>query len=1289
MITQENLPQLLETLEFSSSSKNSDISPKIYTKTYNNGAQIIVNFQQKKISYPEAIQKGDDTTCHFRANENFVVLECVNRLLDKGYPPENLVLEHRWKLGHESKTSGKADIVVKDNTGKTYIIIECKTAGAEFKKEWENMQKDGGQLLSYFCQDKNAQFLCLYTSDFHNSDKPLTYSNKIISTKDNEDYLRENGLKGYQHAKTVSEIFQVWRDVYEFDAEEKGIFEKEFNAYNAGKAALNFNDLKEITQKDTSGKSGEDGKYHEFAKILRKYNISGKENAFDKLVNLFLCKIYDETHNKDNLHFCYRGVMADSFESLQDRLMILYKDAMKEFLHEDITYVSNEEIGAQFHDFKRNKIKTKALQEQIEEFIRQLKFYSHSDFSFLEVHNKKLFLQNALVLRDVVQLFQNYKLTSNQTTQFLGNLFELFLQKGMKQDEGQFFTPLPICEFIMYALPLKALLQENPSLKVIDYACGAGHFLNTYANVVAQIEDHQSRKEGAKTTTQSKIYGIEKEYRLSKVAKVSSAMYGQNITITYADALDKDKFTEKDFDLLVANPPYSVKGFLETLSDKMRQSYELFEEGTNLETNAIECFFIERANDLLKSHAKAAIILPISILNKGGIYENTRKILLRHFDIIAINALGGSTFGATGTNTIILFLSKKPVYASTNESQAYLNLKENIEESLSFENVYLAPFLQDYCTFQGYPREDFEPFLDGVLTENLQNHKIFKEYENAFLTSKEFKALQNAKPYKTAPKEEQNALRKKEFVTFCLNLEKEKLLYFSLIGQQKTLIVNSPDDNKAAKKFLGYEWSERKGSEGLKELNTPYLSPLFERENLDNPHKISFLIRRAFLNNAELSSTLEKTLTPVMKNTLPIPEELAEFAQFVPLNTCFDFQNATFNKVISLTPSIEKTSSFEKSKFELVKIKDLCAIGRGRVISKDDMEKNNGEYPVYSSATQNNGIIGYLNTFDFEGEYVTWTTDGVYAGICFYRNGKFNCTNVCGTLKTLDNKKLLPQFLSKVLNLTTPDYVVRTSNPKLMNNVMAEIKIPLPPLEIQKTIVNACEEVEAQNHALERAIANQHDTISAILSYTKITDADIHQNFNQENTTLFHSLPTPETYGLSEWKKIALDYCCENIFAGGDAPKGRVFNEKKEGFTIPIFSNGATNNGLYGYTDIARVTTPAVTVSARGTIGFSAIRTEPFFPIVRLITLIPDPFKITLSYLYYALQKVNFENTGSNTSQLTVPDIKRYSIPLPPLDAQEKIVNAIDKCEKEILRLQNEKEALCGKTDAILKQYLF
>ncbi|MBT0881625.1 N-6 DNA methylase, partial [Campylobacter sp. 2018MI27] len=187
----------------------------------------------------------------------------------------------------------------------------------------------------------------------------------------------------------------------------------------------------------------------------------------------------------------------------------------------------------------------------------------NNDFAFLEVHNKDLFYKNAIVVKNIVRLFEDIRLTENKVQQFLGNLFELFLQKGMKQDEGQFFTPIQICEFIMHSLPIDNI---NKPLRVIDYACGAGHFLNTYASFIEkQINDKEKLKEYYKN-----IYGIEKEYRLSKVAKVSASMYGQNeINIFYADALASNENIENySFDLLIANPPYSVKGFLETLSDK-------------------------------------------------------------------------------------------------------------------------------------------------------------------------------------------------------------------------------------------------------------------------------------------------------------------------------------------------------------------------------------------------------------------------------------------------------------------------------------------------------------------------------------------------------------------------------------------------------------------------------------------------------------------------------------------------------------------------------------------------
>ena len=138
--------------------------------------------------------------------------------------------------------------------------------------------------------------------------------------------------------------------------------------------------------------------------------------------------------------------------------------------------------------------------------------------------------------------------------------------------------------------------------------------------------------------------------------------------------------------------------------------------------------------------------------------------------------------------------------------------------------------------------------------------------------------------------------------------------------------------------------------------------------------------------------------------------------------------------------------------WEEFSVSDLCKIGRGRVISKNEIQDNSGIYPVYSSQTLNNGIMGYLNTFDFDGEYVTWTTDGVNAGTIFYRNGKFNCTNVCGTLSPKSDLINL-KFLALALSRVAFKYVSHTlANPKLMNGVMGTITIRIPPIKEQEKI---------------------------------------------------------------------------------------------------------------------------------------------------------------------------------------------------------------------------------------------
>ena len=164
----------------------------------------------------------------------------------------------------------------------------------------------------------------------------------------------------------------------------------------------------------------------------------------------------------------------------------------------------------------------------------------------------------------------------------------------------------------------------------------------------------------------------------------------------------------------------------------------------------------------------------------------------------------------------------------------------------------------------------------------------------------------------------------------------------------------------------------------------------------------------------------------------------------------------------------------------------VCAVwhvyflGRGRVISHEDIRENPGEYPVYSSQTENNGILGCLGTYDFEGDYITWTTDGANAGTVFRRHGRFNCTNVCGTLKAKSKESIDNRFTTYALNLATNEFVRHDINPKLMNNVMAKIRFGVPPLSEQITIAN---HLDLETGKIDRFTAKVEEAIERLQEY--------------------------------------------------------------------------------------------------------------------------------------------------------------------------------------------------------------
>lgn len=168
----------------------------------------------------------------------------------------------------------------------------------------------------------------------------------------------------------------------------------------------------------------------------------------------------------------------------------------------------------------------------------------------------------------------------------------------------------------------------------------------------------------------------------------------------------------------------------------------------------------------------------------------------------------------------------------------------------------------------------------------------------------------------------------------------------------------------------------------------------------------------------------------------------------------------------------------------------------------------------------------------------------------------------------------------------------------------------------------------------------------------------------------------------SKWPLVTLSDVCKDIFAGGDKPQNYT-KEKTEINTIPIFSNGVDNNGLFGFTNVAKVIEPCVTISARGTLGFCVLHSQPFYPIVRLIVAIPND-NIDIQYFKHILDTTTFINEGASTPQLSVPKIRLYKIPLPPLPLQQQIANACAAIDKECQAAHQRMEDLKSEMETIM-----
>ncbi|MDP2901888.1 MAG: N-6 DNA methylase, partial [Methylovulum sp.] len=319
------------------------------------------------------------------------------------------------------------------------------------------------------------------------------------------------------------------------------------------------------------------------------------------------------------------------------------------------------------------------------------------------------------------------------------------------------------------------------------------------------------------------IFGVEKEYRLSKVAKISAFMYGQDeINVIYCDALDTIQqeisgkivlVDEETIDILVANPPFAVDGFLTTLSKSQREHYTLFNDAMDAKKQSnIQCFFIERAKQLLAPKGIAAIIVPSSVLsNSDATHIGSREILLKHFDIVALVELGSGTFGKTGTNTVILFLRRK--HQQPPESEQYFNrVTDWFNPIKAGDDVYNdRHFIERYCGHINIPFEQYETLLNGEPSAALLAHELFVDYQNNFDKSSDIRNLATQKFFKAYSAEHQQAELNKRFLAYLHGIEQDKLYYFVLAytNPQKVLVILAEIDGICSTDILVFRFENQ------------------------------------------------------------------------------------------------------------------------------------------------------------------------------------------------------------------------------------------------------------------------------------------------------------------------------------------------------------------------------------------------------------------------------------------------------------------------------------------------
>ena len=759
------------------------------------------------------------------------------------------------------------------------------------------------------------------------------------------------------------------------------------------------------------------------------------------------------------------------------------------------------------------------------------------------------------------------------------------------------------------------------------------------------------------------------------------------------------------------------------MEDRDRSQFELIkavDEKAYSSNKSIECFFIERAKQFLRTNGIMGIILPISLLKNEGIYEKTREYLFAHFNILSVVVMNSRTFGSTGTNTIILFAQKVGKNAE--------GLVNTFIEKKDYRQYVSWKEIDDYITRQGYNRDDYFAFMqDEVLSKRLADNAVFQDYRENFHPKPVTKQLQkewfkNSVEMNQKVKEKSNEktvefyysldefLSSKEyeqlekayfshqFIDVAKRIEINKLKVFIQVNSNYVALLQSPSEKNMGKtnkkeiiRFLGYDWSKRKGDEGIKyitdsiaeetnekdkedrddEIVTAINSikniktPLYNPEEPHDPSKFAFAIRNHIVDNCK-GNTFKKDKKRRSKH---IENEMPNLLTYRRLSDMIDFGHYLFNKKIEVN-AVQKTEII--SKWDIVKLGEIASIKKGTAITSK--ETRPGNIKVVAGGKD----FAFLHDEpNCPKNTITVSASGAYAGYVNYWDEPIFASD-CSTINS--NGEIRQRYLYYYLkHIQKEIYKLQNgqAQPHVYPNDLKKLPVALPPVDVQQEIIKMSERIDINTSNAYNEINSLKAELNTIIGSIKgkryklgkIADFKNGLNYNRsskgDNISIvgvadFRDNKTPV------WNEL------EKVTINGSLKDDYLLHKND---LVTVRSNGSRDLvGRFMYIDC----------EPRDKTSFSGFS----------IRVRPNSRIVVSEFLFYLLssdevrRQLTTGSNGANIKSLNQSLLSNVEITIPSIEEQWDRLAEFKKIEKKIQNAKKKIESAPEKKSNIIEERL-